>query len=366
MSAYCQIDVGNNRPFVKFKTSTKDASEVELAKEGNGYFTIDMNNERLKNIVELAVIFGNDTTLITAPNFANGSYVEKAKEQQIENQLPCAFSYKKKSFKKGEKYSFVTLFSSADKVEDFESFINPLSYLDLINMMKETDDLVKSMLPKRIHTSNHVFDDYIVESVLDNNLRGGFPTLIGGKQPYYLYSRKHGDMERDYNFFSIPSTYYSSGPGNFRDVNQNRRNDLYFLNEIKDYNIYLFFSLIQADGQNPLSVKPLRFSFVGKETIFNEVPSLIRPLVINLSKSYYPSEMYTLLKRELDNPDQLFNKILSHSKQTVEACFGEGYWIDHWTYNVDLLENYASIYPDKLEELLFRDDYKYFSSLGST
>ena len=362
MSAYCQIDVGNNRPFVKFKTSTKDASEVELAKEGNGYFTIDMNNERLNNIVELAVIFGNDTTLITAPNFVNGDYLNKVKEQQTENQLPCAFSYKKKQFKKHEKYSFVTLFSSADNVEEFESFINPLTYQGLLDMMKETDDLVKSMLPKRIHTSNPVFDDYIVESVLDNNLRGGFPTIIGDKQIYYLYSRKHGDMERDYNFFSIPSTYYSSGPGNFRDVNQNRRSDLYFLNEIKDYNIYLFFSLIQADGQNPLSVKPLKFSFNGKNSVFNEIPSSVKEDVIKLSKSYYPSEMYVLLKKEFDNPDAIFNKILSHSKQTVEACFGEGYWIDHWTYNVDLLENYRSIYPDKLEELLFRDDYKYFYS----
>ena len=74
---------------------------------------------------------------------------------------------------------------------------------------------------------------------------------------YGYTSWKHGDMERDYNAFNIPSTYYSSGPGNFRDVNQNRRSDLYFVNEIKDYNIKIFFSLIQMDGQNPLTVKPL-------------------------------------------------------------------------------------------------------------
>ena len=365
MSAYCQIDMGNKRPFVKFKTSTKDASEVELAKEGNGYFSIDMNNERLDNIVELGVLFGNDTTLISAPNFIDGSYLDRVKTQQTENQLPCAFSFKKKHFNKSETYSFMTLFSSADTVEEFEGNINPLTYNKLIEMMKETDDLVKSMLPKHIHTSNPIFDDYIIESVLDNNLRGGFPTKIGN-QIYYLYSRKHGDMERDYNFFSIPSTYYSSGPGNFRDVNQNRRNDLYFVNEIKDYNIYLFFSLIQADGQNPLSVKPLKFNYVGSKSLFNDFDENIRENAYKLAKSYYPSEMYTFIKRNekhINRPyEEMFNKIINNSKQSVEACFGEGYWIDHWTYNVDLLENYASIYPDKLEELLFRDDYKYFYS----
>ena len=369
MSAYCQIDMGNNRPFVKFKTSTKDASEVELAKEGNGYFSIDQNNERLKNIVELAVLFGNDTTLISAPNFADGTYLDLVKEQQTENQLPCAFSYVTKHLKENETYAFATLFTSCDDVNKFEEAINPLTYESIKGMMDETEELINSLLPKNIHTANKIFDDYVVESVFDNNLRGGFPVILDdGKdgQVYYLYSRKHGDMERDYNFFSIPSLYYSSGPGNFRDVNQNRRNDLYFVNEIKDYNIRIFFSLIQVDGQNPLSVKPLKFAYEGNDEVFSYVNSRFKEKVMKLAKSYLPSEMFTLLKdneQELGiSAEELFKKLLGGSKQTIEACFGEGYWIDHWTYNVDLLENYTSIYPDKLEELLFTPNYKYFYS----
>jgi hypothetical protein len=115
-----------------------------------------------------------------------------------------------------------------------------------------------------VKTGNPLFDKYVKQSYLDNNLRGGFPTLLNnadGGEVYYVYGRKHGDMERDYNSFQIPSRYYSSGPGNFRDVNQNRRSDLYFHPFVKDYNVKLFFNLIQVDGQNPLNVKPEAFHF---------------------------------------------------------------------------------------------------------
>ena len=27
------------------------------------------------------------------------------------------------------------------------------------------------------------------------------------------------------------------------------------------------------------------------------------------------------------------------------GCIGEGYWVDHWTYNLDLIESYLSIFP---------------------
>lgn len=46
-------------------------------------------------------------------------------------------------------------------------------------------------------------------------------------------------------------------------------------------------------------------------------------------------------------------KLISLSEQNIEANFGEGYWIDHWTYNMDLVESYRAVFPDKMEELLF-------------
>jgi hypothetical protein len=54
---------------------------------------------------------------------------------------------------------------------------------------------------------------------------------------------------------------------------------------------------------------------------------------------------------------------LKESEESHEAVFGEGYWSDHFTYNLDLIETYLLIYPDKVKELLFDDEvYKYYQS----
>ena len=35
---------------------------------------------------------------------------------------------------------------------------------------------------------------------------------------------------------------------------------------------------------------------------------------------------------------------------------GEGFWSDHWTYNLDLIESYLSLYPEKIKELLLEKE----------
>jgi len=136
------------------------------------------------------------------------------------------------------------------------------------------------------HTSNKLFDRYIGQDYLDNVLRGGIPlqlttpnpafavsgggsgsgsTTDGGvavsglgpnmSKTYHAYSRIHGDIERDYNDFLIETTYYSQGPGNFRDVCQNRRMDVFLDPTVGTFNILNFLSFIQGVFQMLLSVK---------------------------------------------------------------------------------------------------------------
>lgn len=369
MAAYCEVEnLNNNAPFVKFKTSTSDNSKVEEAKTGNAFYSLDQNNEFLKTIVDLRLIFGNDKSLINPKGFKSKSYEELCSfNQQIENKLPCAFTLIKKTLKPNESYSFATLYGMFDSFELFNKSINHTNYKTLVNMKLENEKLINDLLkPSLIKTSDKLFDEYIKQSFFDNALRGGFPCKLSNTdEVYYVYSRKHGDMERDYNSFQIPSRYYSSGQGNFRDVNQNRRSDLYYFPFVEDYNIKLFFSLIQIDGQNPLNVKPLKFELNKDVNLLIEEP--LKTKVINLiHNKFEPSELFTLLKDNdsflHENVDEVFSYILNNSKQVIEANFAEGYWIDHWTYNVDLLENFVSIYPDKVEELLFNNDYKYFYS----
>ena len=159
-----------------------------------------------------------------------------------------------------------------------------------------------------------------------------------------MYSRKHGDLERDYNYFSMLPEYYSQGNANFRDVNQNRRSDTFFTPEVGKQNIRTFFELIQIDGYNPLSVDKQVFSYQGR--------------------TFTPGELYQELSESLpeNEVDSRFEAILAQSEEQIRAHFGEGYWCDHWTYNLDLLEEYIEVWPDKAEELFLTPEYGYYQA----
>lgn len=55
-----------------------------------------------------------------------------------------------------------------------------------------------------------------------------------------------GDLERDYNNFQLEQSVFSQGPGNFRDVNQNRRCDVLQMPSVYDFNVRQFLSYVQA------------------------------------------------------------------------------------------------------------------------
>ncbi len=366
MQAYCQIhNLEENAPFVKFKTSTGDNPVVKERVEGNGFYSFKVVNGKrvpLHAIIDPSIIFKRDTTLINPVGFFSNRYSDFIKEcQQTENILPCAFNSDSFTLGPGESITFYTLYGSFKSIEDFNMYI--VNNEDLVNiiLVDDTTSIINDLLSNvEVHTANPIFDNYIKETYLDNGLRGGFPVMIES-QPYYIYGRRHGDMERDYNFFIIPSSYYSSGSGNYRDINQNRRNDLYYAPFLEDYNVFTFFNLIQVDGQNPLTVKPNSLSINTDYDLssFNKYP--FKDELIKLVHHYEPSSLYTYL--DSVGHLELFNEIMSHSFQASEGAFSEGYWVDHWTYNVDLLENYKAIYPDKMHKLLFTNKYRYFYSL---
>lgn len=371
MAAYCVVEgLDDKSPFVKFKTSTGDNSVVSLSPEGNGYFSIEENGEKDVCIVDPALVFGGDLTTLEPLRFKELNGKEFASQKgQTENKLPCAFTYREYKLEPGESRRFATVYGYFEDFEKFKRAEKQLSFKAILEKRQENLDLVDSLVePASCHTGIPLYDEAIKQSYLDNSLRGGFPYLLDdgkGGATYYVYGRKHGDMERDYNAFNIPAEYYSSGPGNFRDVNQNRRSDLFFAPFVGDYNIRLFFTLIQADGQNPLNVKPESFNFEPEE-LSKALSDLSKDELDGILKRnrYFPGEMYSYLRGKFDKEkaDSLFKKILGLSHQEVEANFAEGYWVDHWTYNVDLLENYASIFPDKMEDMVFADGYRYFYS----
>ena len=63
-----------------------------------------------------------------------------------------------------------------------------------------------------------------------------------------------------------PTLCTTQGPGNFRDIAQNRRNDVVFQPRIGSYNVRQFISYLQADGYNPLTVEAPSFTIRDLET----------------------------------------------------------------------------------------------------
>lgn len=362
----------NKIPYYKIRATTGDSAQVSSVEKGNFYLSFTSESEGLvQPIVDMDVVFGSNTSN-TKPDGWTCSLEELRQIEQITTNKTSGGFTAAKTILKG-KFELCTLIGHITKPELINVRKNDFNFHYIEKKEKEARELVESIVKDTFtKTGNHLFDKYINQCYLDNILRGGYPLVIKGKEKnhvYHVYSRKHGDLEREYNFFSIEPAYYSQGNGNFRDVNQNRRNDVMFNPEVEDFNVKQFMSLIQADGHNPLSVKGSTFSL--KEEIIEELLEHIKSGKVTmkqiLSSKFTPGNIITYLVDNNIQLDMTYEKFLREvllvSSQNFEAEFGEGYWIDHWTYNMDLVDTYLTIYPDKLKSFAFEDDsYPFFYS----
>ena len=63
-----------------------------------------------------------------------------------------------------------------------------------------------------------------------------------------------------------------------------------------------------------------------------------------------------------EDVEELFTQILETSAEETNADFGEGYWSDHWDYNLDLIEEYLAVFPEQEKDLYFEDGYRFYRS----
>ncbi len=366
--AWMQVeDVEDYTPYYRVRVSMEDSAVVKKVDSGHFYYTIDDLGDKLPIIVDPKVVFDYDTSLLKAVGFENKSLKQLLQTKQIcQNNLPCAFSASEINLNENEEYMLSTVIGKVNNKDEYKEFLNRINDKDYFNIKyKEavtlTEEICDVIYTK---TANNMFDDYCKQTFLDNVLRGGYPILLGDKV-YHIYSRKHGDIERDYNFFKMLPEFYSQGNANFRDVNQNRRCDVYFTPYVKDYNIKTFYNLIQLDGCNPLSVNGAFFK-LNDESVLSDIEDKEK-LISILKNKFTPGNLLRFItenKIKLNIPvEEFLNKIIQASTQDMDANFGEGYWTDHWTYNLDLIESYLDIYPEEEENLIFNDNtYTYFES----
>ncbi|MBU9712888.1 hypothetical protein [Evansella tamaricis] len=369
-------NLDSNIPFYRLRGSIEDSSEVKEIQQGNFYLSYSSFRgevTHLQPIIDRDIIFGSDTTLQVPDIFLEKSLFELLEEpQQTTNKISSGFSPVTIELDGGEEVELFTVIGHANRIETIHTYVTQITVTKLRSLMEKaktiTEDITKVVSTR---TGQATFDAYTRQCYLDNGLRGGFPITFekdGKNKLFYLFSRKHGDLERDYNFFSISPTYYSQGNGNYRDINQNRRCDIFFEPKVGDFNINMFMDFIQLDGYNPLVVKGVRFA-VQERSILNLSHHLIEgeeKVRSFLNKSFTPGELKHFLEdRNIQlrtSFEEFLTDVLVQSEESFQGEFGEGYWMDHWTYNLDLVDSYLAIYPDKVEDLYFTPKYRYFES----
>ncbi len=358
--AFMRVEgVTENLPFYRLKVFPTDTPQVEPVIAGN-FFVGFLNGKRTQVLVDPERIFGLAGDFSKPEGFFNNTALDF--EQQVSaNQTPSAFQAITLELEPGASQVFYGLYGHARSLPELEQFLATITLDDYFEQKREQNQRLVAEITQKAFTATAkpLFDAHVQQCYLDNGLRGGFPTQVPGNLYLYLFGRKHGDLERDYNDFLLQDTCFSEGNGDFRDVLQNRRLDLFFTPSLGDNTIRYFFNLIQPDGYNPCSLRNSRF-IVETPQQFSQYFDHFNGLEALLAREFKYAELWQVLQGATENPTSIITEILQHAQSIEDAEFDRGYWSDHWTYLVDLLHSFAAIFPDRLTDLFNAKTYSFF------
>ncbi|MGR9013514.1 MAG: hypothetical protein ACU83U_07705, partial [Gammaproteobacteria bacterium] len=359
--AFMRVEgVEENLPFYRLKVWPSDSPQVQPVVACN-FFAGFFNGERTRVVVDGERVFGLAGDFSRPERFFSDAGLDFDK-QVVGNQTPSAFQALTLELQPGQSQVFYGFYGHAESQSVLEQFVAEADKEGYFEAKREVNRRLIEGITQRIFTATAkpLFDAHARQCYLDNGLRGGFPREVPGGAQLYLFGRKHGDLERDYNDFLVQDTPYSEGNGDFRDVLQNRRMDLFFDPALDAKNIRYFFNLIQADGYNPCSLRNSRFVVDAPQILAHHF-ARFAGLEQLLSREFKYAELWQALEGA-DNPEPVIKEILAQAQEVEDAEFDRGYWSDHWTYLVDLLISYAAIFPDRLPGLFKDKIYSFFDS----
>lgn len=367
--AFAEVtNVEHNIPFFKLKVEPSDRPDVVRIRKGNFYLGFGPDHQLVSPIYDPARIFGVRGDYNYPEKFLTTAWNELASGQIFENRLPCAMGSFETTIAVNRTYTYTSVIGHASSATALNELVNNIiqpGYIE--NKAVQNQQIVSALTQKSyVCSSEPRLDQYARQNFLDNVLRGGFPQTIKGRETtttLHLYSRKHGDLERDYNDFRLTPTPYSQGNGHFRDVNQNRRCDLFFNPDVNSDNIRQFADMIQLDGFNPLVVKETRFRLADpaklEDILTRHFSEPISAVAEYLRESFTPGDLLIHLRDQSlvlrGDPEEFIGDLLGISEKIYGTEHGEGFWTDHWHYNLDLLENYLAVFPERQHHVLFED-----------
>lgn len=359
-----------NMPFYKLSTEPSDSASVKIEEAGHyclSFIEGDGDASLLPIVYDTSKVFGADTSLEQARGLAGSSV------QEIVDNAQYGFAKTSSAFaaaaqvtlKPGENITIASVFGKAEHIEKVPKIASTVTKSGYISKKFGRARTMINELTAGVETKtvNPLFDGTVKQMFLDNSLRGGIPTILGDidsdktydedyrVKVFHSFSRIHGDLERDYNAFKIDSSYFSQGPGNYRDVAQNRRNDVTFFPRMGSFDIQMFLSFIQADGYEPLTVEAVVYRFKDfkkAEEITSKVTSDAKSaeVLLNVVKGgpFRPGQLFELCDQlEINisvSKEEFINTLLAESEDRAMAQFGQGYWADH-VRTIHRLTNFA-------------------------
>ena len=374
MEAFAEVrHIEEALPFFKLKSEPSDKPEVQWIKGGFFAYTL-REGQAVPVIADPDLVFGSDTSLRTPLPFARGERPDPLAARR-ETLTGCAFASLSLALEPGATTGWTSYYGQSGDWEAARSFRERVAEDALyVSRKRNENTALISTLGSRfaLIAGPSQLDPYTRQAFLDNTLRGGQPVVIDGPRGprvFHTFTRKHGDMERDYNVFEVAPTYWSQGNANFRDVNQNRRSENFIFPAVDASNIDTFFGLIQLDGNNPLVIQAEKFRVPPEQLplLWQDWPAGNTPAwQAFLAQPFSPGQLQEALVEAYTTPQMArpwFDCILGRADKIQGAAHGEGYWVDHWIYNLDLIDSYAALYPDRLRALLVeRADFSTFDN----
>ena len=367
------FNLDENIPFYRLRASVVDKVDVEIYQAGH-FAMAFIDQIPLPALVDPVVVFGTDTGFYQPQGFYRQSLTDLLATSQITcGRTPCGFFAHQSILQPSQSMTLSSLYGHIAGLEILQKLIPVIRQPTYFESKHQEAVSIINDLTKTVetHTSSPAFDGYCRQNFLDNVLRGGWPLILGGgdnPHVFPVYWRKHGDLERDYNDFFIAAEHYSQGEASYRDVNQNRRDNVKIKPRVGDFDIRTFMSLIQIDGYNPRVIKGSTFTLSSQNlaAILTRVeePEKLRAV---LEKPFTPGSLIRYVEDHnlfLNmSGDEFFSLVMKGAEQHIQADFYEGYWIDHWEYNLDLIESYLAVYPDLRDHLLFgQPDLPFYDS----
>lgn len=364
-------------PLFRLKQSAADVERIEALEGGTFVLPLDGVRPLGEAVVhDPDVLFGESLTLDTPWVFADeGAEGVRARPQHGDCKTPCAFTLRDETLPAHGEVGLVTLLGHAERDEEVRRLLAWAAEPDFLEGTRERGRRLLDAVMDRSFTvsADRRFDAYVRQNFLDNVMRGGMPLVrktADGKSAFYVFSRQNGDLERDYHFFVLEPGWLSQGTGHYRSVLQNRRLDGWFFPEVEDLNLRTFLDLAQLDGYNPLEVGRLTYRIADADGLAAWLAEVVpepeaRPPLLELARrDFTPGAFLMALDRAaggLPDREAAFARLLSLSTENEVGGLHEGFWVDHWTYVLDLVDTYLALWPDRREALfLGRPTYRFF------